>query len=129
MHRYRKLALVLGTMGILVVGGTAAASTSFAQEAPATVEAVPAAAGGTATFFSDGDRLVVCDRAQDGRAAIGQLRWFGGTWRTNRADGEGDCSNATGNIPEGTPIRVRACLAANGAIVPGSCGDWVSGNA
>jgi len=116
-----------GLTGVGVQAATAsAASTPQPVEITATTSAI-AAAGGSVTFYADGDRLVVCDTAGDGYGALAELHWADYTGRRNRADGNGDCSTATGNIPEGTPVAARVCLIRAGSV--SNCSEWVYGNA
>jgi hypothetical protein len=79
---------------------------------------------GCAHFFhnsSAGDKedLMACDLREDGRKTTAQLRWGVNEHRevSNRASGTG-CTLESYFIPEGTDVRLRACVEGLG------CTEW-----
>jgi hypothetical protein len=84
-----------------------------------------------ATFEDYGEIVRACDHASDGHSAVAQLQaWipeFAGyeDYRNEWASGgSGTCSSANINLPEGAPVRIRACIGEAGSRTIIACGNW-----
>jgi hypothetical protein len=107
-------------MGIAIVG---------LSVAPAYADGITYSANGGAYagWVSNGDRLDTCDEKKDGHAGVAKIWVKGENPEYQGADwayrGAGTCLSVSRSwIPEGTTVRMQACLGNDYVIDESTCG-------
>ena len=105
----------------------AAAASAIVLAAPSAGAAGVPGGGGNATWYSNGDKLTICDTASDGKSVLVQASFTNTLkWHTS---GAGGCTDRSyGNLAEGFAFSFRVCLGdySEGIYYPASCSAWTS---
>ena len=103
----------------------AAAASAIVLAAPSAGAATVPGGGGKATWYSNGDKLTICDTASDGKSVLVQASFTNTLkWHTS---GAGGCTDRSyGNLEEGFDFSIRVCLGdySQGIYYPATCSAW-----
>ncbi|MEV4947840.1 hypothetical protein [Streptomyces sp. NPDC053755] len=104
---------------------TAAAASALVLAAPSAGAAGVPGGAGSATWYSNGDKLTICDHASDGKSVVAQASFTSTLkWHTS---GAGKCTDRSyGDLAEGFGFSFRVCLGdySSGIYYPATCSDW-----
>ncbi|MEV7728214.1 hypothetical protein AB0P15_26185 [Streptomyces sp. NPDC087917] len=112
----------------LVLAGAAAAAVVLM--APSAGAAGSVGGAGSATWYSNGDKMTVCDNASDGKSVVVEA-YVNGSWQYKwHTGGAGGCTDRSyGNLPEGYQFDFRVCLGTNNTVQWNTCGGWAHATA
>ncbi|MGW4700032.1 hypothetical protein [Streptomyces sp. NPDC004285] len=104
----------------------AAAASALVLAAPSAGAAGVPGGAGSATWYSNGDKLTICDNAADNKSVVVQASFTNTLkWHTS---GAGKCTDRSyGDLAEGFSFSFRVCLGdySEGIYYPATCSGWV----